>query len=293
VFKFLYRILCGFFLGVSVVAPGFSGSIIAITMGIYQDLLRIISNPFKQFKKNVKYCIPLGIGGLISAVLFVLTFRFLFDAYPKAMYLLFIGLIAGNVPVILAEIKKCGFQKRYLIGGAVAFAAALALSMLSEGIQTAQGSEALSIVWYIWVLGGLAGGVTALVPGMSVTMVLMVIGVYSPALFAADRLLHLDFAYLVPAAFFGAGAVAGLVLSSRGIGFIFKKYPGSTNSIVLGIMSGALVGVLIRSIQITDASFTWQLGSVMLAAGLAVSILFAIMGKKMNKEEDVAEPDVT
>ena len=62
VFKFLYRILCGFFLGVSVVAPGFSGSIIAITMGIYQDLLRIISNPFKQFKKNVKYCIPLGIG---------------------------------------------------------------------------------------------------------------------------------------------------------------------------------------------------------------------------------------
>ena len=293
VFKFIYRVFCGFFLGVSVVAPGFSGSIIAITMGIYHDLLRIISNPFKKFKQNVKYCLPLAIGAAVSAVLFVLTFRFLFDAYPKAMYLLFIGLITGNIPVIFAQVKKCGFQKRYLIGGAIAFAAALILGILSESIQPAPGSEALSILWYVWVLGGIAGGVTALIPGMSVTMILMIIGVYSPALFAADRLLHLDFEYLIPSAIFGVSAVAGLVISSRGINYIFKKYPGFANSIVLGIMSGALAGILVRSIQIIDAGFTWQLGCIMLAAGLGVSIFFALIGKKMNKEESAGETSDT
>ena len=283
VIKFLYRVLCGFFLGVSIVAPGFSGSIIAITMGIYQDLLRIISNPFKDFKKNVVYCVPLAIGAAISAVLFVLTFRYLFDAYPKATYLLFIGLIAGNLPIILAQVRKCGFQKRYLIGGTVAFAAALVLGVFTEGLQPATGQDALSVVWYIWVLGGIAGGVTALIPGMSVTMVLIVIGVYSPALITAEQLLRLNFENFIPFAIFFAGAVAGLVLSSRGIRYIFKKYPGFSNSMVLGFMTGALAGILIRSIQIVDASFSWQLGCIMLAAGLCVSMLFAVLGKTMNK----------
>ena len=66
--KFLYRIFSGFFLGISLFAPGFSGSIAAIIMGVYQDLVRIISNPFKQFKQNIIFCLPLIIGALISAV---------------------------------------------------------------------------------------------------------------------------------------------------------------------------------------------------------------------------------
>ena len=288
VIRFLYRILCGFFLGISIVAPGFSGSIIAITMGIYQDLLRIMSNPFKQFKQNVKFCIPLAIGAAISAVLFILTFRYLFDAYPKATYLLFIGLIAGNVPVIFSAIKKCGFHKRYLIGGAIAFAAALALGVFAMDIQAAPDSEALSVAWYLWAVGGLAGGVTALIPGMSVTMILIVVGVYGPLLFIADQLLHFNFAFFIPAMVFGVCAIAGLVLSSRGIHFIFKKYPGFANSLVLGFMSGALIGILVSSMRISDLSFSWQLGGIMLAAGLGVSVLFVLLGKIMNKGP---EPD--
>ena len=58
--KFLYRVLCGFFLGLSVFAPGFSGSVIAITMGIYKDLVGIASNPFKRFKQNVCTCVSRG-----------------------------------------------------------------------------------------------------------------------------------------------------------------------------------------------------------------------------------------
>src|SRR5215510_11894359 len=92
--KILYRIFCGFFLGLSVFAPGFSGSVIAIIMGIYQDLVRIASNPFKRLKENILFCIPLAIGAALSAVLFVILFSFLFDRYEKATYLLFVGLIA-------------------------------------------------------------------------------------------------------------------------------------------------------------------------------------------------------
>ena len=64
--KFFYRIFCGFFLGLSIFAPGFSGSVIAIIMGVYQDMLRIVSNPFKRLKENILFCIPLGIGAEIE-----------------------------------------------------------------------------------------------------------------------------------------------------------------------------------------------------------------------------------
>ena len=305
--RFFYRILCGFFLGVSVFAPGFSGSIVAIIMGIYQDLLRIISNPFKSFKQNVKFCAPLAIGAAISAVLFVLTFKYLFETYEKATYLLFVGLVAGNLPIIFADVKKCGFQKRYLIAGTGAFAVALALGVLAMNIQSASGADIFSANWLIFMLGGLAGGITMLVPGMSVSMVLIVMGVYNQLILAAESLLQfmlslvsrtqsvdmagnidqLNFTPLIQFSLFLVFAVIGLVSASRGIKYIFEKYPGFSNSTVLGFMSGSLIGILVKSLQMNDANFNWLLGFIMLAVGLGISMLFVVLGKTMNKTQSL------
>ena len=282
-FRFLYRVLCGFFLGISVVAPGFSGSIVAITMGIYQDLLRIVSNPFKNFKQNFFFCLPLGVGAAVSAVLFVLTFRFLFEAHTKATYLLFIGLIAGNFPVIFREIKKCGFKMIYLLGGGGAFIAALVFGLLAVRLGTASEAVAEPVSIFLWALGGFAGGITALVPGMSVTIVLIIAGVYSQLIVAAESMLRFDFTHLFPFAVFCVCAIAGLVIASRGIKYIFSKHPGFSNSTVFGFMSGALIGILIDSLRMDDANFTWLSGCIMLAAGLGISMMFLLLGKPANK----------
>ena len=287
--RFLYRILCGFFLGVSVFAPGFSGSIIAIVMGVYQDLLRIISNPFKDFKRNVIYCVPLAIGAAISAVLFILTFKRLFDAYEKATYLLFVGLIAGNIPIIFAEVKKCGFQKRYLVGGIAAFTAALVFGVYAMSGENSSSASGLTANWLILGLGGFVGGATALIPGMSVTTVLILMGLYSQLIYAADTLLHFETTYLIRFGFFGVCAVAGLVVASRVIKTVFGKYPGFSNATVLGFMSGSLVSILVKGIRIGEPGFNWLLGGGMLAAGLAVSMLFVVLGKRMNKDEALKE----
>ena len=285
VVHFFYRILCGFFLGISVFAPGFSGSIVAIIMGIYQDLLRIISNPFKQFKQNVKYCLPLAIGVGFSAVLFILTFKYLFETYEKATYLLFVGLVAGNLPIIFSEIRKCGFKKHYLAGGAVSFAAALALGIFAMGIEYTSGAEALQVDLPVLALGGLAGGVTALIPGMSVSVILIIIGVYSQLIIMAESLLHLDFGYLVPFGVFLVCAAVGLVSTSRGIKKVFEKFPGFSNVTVFGFMTGSLIGILVQSLKVSDADFNWLLGCAMLAVGLGISMLFVVLGKKMGKQE--------
>jgi putative membrane protein len=298
VMRFFYRILCGFFLGVSIFAPGFSGSIVAIAMGIYQDMLRIISNPFKPFKQNAKFCFPLLLGVAISAVLFILTFEYLFDTYEKATYLLFVGLVVGNLPVILTEAKKCGFKKRYLIGGISAFAAAFSLGVFAIGIESATGSDVYHSNLLLWALGGFVGGISALIPGMSVSIILMLIGIYYHLLHAVgsllqiikaiyDHLVHaavlqLDLTYLLPFGLFCVFAVVGLVAASKVIKLIFKKYPGFSNITVFGFVSGSLIAILIQSLQLNDPNFNWLQGCVMLAVGAGFSMLFLVLGKKMK-----------
>ena len=281
--KFLYQTLCGFFLGISIFAPGFSASIIAIAMGIYHDLLRIISNPFKALKKNIIFCLPLAIGALISAVLFIFTFKYLFDTHTKATYLLFVGLITGNLPIIFGEVKKSVFKKHYLIGGISAFAVALILGVFSIGIIPAPGADRLAVSIPLLLLGGFVAGIAMLVPGMSVTIVLMIFGIYNQLITEAEALLHLDFSYIVPIGLFLVCTVAGLAAASRGIKYVFEKYPGLSNTTVFGFITGALIGVFVQGVQVIDPSFNWLLGCAALVVGLGISMLFAIMGKKVNK----------
>jgi len=281
--RFLYRVFCGFFLGISIFAPGFSGSVIAIIMGVYQDIISIIAAPFKRLKQNIIFCFPLAIGVAISAVLFVVALKFLFETYEKATYLLFAGLIAGNMPVIFAEIKKGRFRKHYLAGGGGAFAAALILGVLTVASGPAPGIDGITSNLPLLALSGFAGGVTALVPGMSVSLVLIILGVYGQIIFAAESLLHMDFTYVMHLGLFGLCAVSGLVFASKGIKVVFEKFPGLANSMVFGFVAGSLIGIIISSLRIEDANFNWLLGIIVVAAGLGASMLFVVMGRVMRK----------
>ena len=280
--KFFYRVFCGFFLGLSAFTPGLSGSIIAISMGIYQDLVRIASNPFKRLKENMLFLLPLAVGTVISAIVFVIGIKFLLETYEKATYFLFAGLIAGNLPVIFAEVKKYKFKKRYLIGGAGAFFVALVLGAFTGGAAQVSGMEDIVISPLNLALGGLAVGMTALVPGLSVSTILIIMGVYGPLIFIADSLLRMNFSYLTQFGFFGVCAVGGLVLIAKGIKAIFQKHPGLANTVVLGFIAGSLLGILKQSLQMSDANFSALLGAAMLAMGLGISMLFVVLGKAMD-----------
>ncbi|MDR1766764.1 MAG: DUF368 domain-containing protein [Lachnospiraceae bacterium] len=282
--RFLYRTLCGFFLGLSIFAPGFSGSVIAIIMGFYHDLVRIASNPFKDFKKNVVYCLPLGIGVVLSGVLFVLLFAYLFDHYEQATYFLFIGLIAGNIPSILGEVKKSGFRRGYIIGICAAFAISLFLALVSAGLVKPAGAAGMQSPLWLFALGGFIAGAAALVPGMSVSMLLILTGIYGELIFIANALLHLELSYLLPFCVVALCTAVGLVAASRLIKYVFRSYPGIANSLVLGFMCGSLIGILVNALRMDTPGFTWWLGAVMLAIGLGICAVFVVLGNMMGAE---------
>lgn len=276
---FFYRMLCGAFLGISVIAPGISGSIMAVMMGIYDDLINIISNPFKNFKKNFVYLLPMVIGAGVSMLLLIQALDFLFEHYPVPAYLLFMSLIAGSIPTVIKEARKDKIKKRYFIGVFFALAFALSIGLLAKSefvvaVDTANtASTAMRI--YLPVSGGVAG-MMSMIPGMSVSMVLMMFNVYEPLLEAASSL---DVMTIMPV---GIAFVVGMVLFSNITKMVFKKFRTLAFLMVLGFMTGSIISIFPGFP--TDL-LNWVLTIIAVAVGLTISYIFKLLGKKFNVDD--------
>lgn len=274
--SFLYRIFCGFFLGISIFAPGVSGSVMAVVMGIYPRLIDIVSNPFKEFKKNVAYLFPMGIGALLSLVMFVIVFDFLFETYKTATYLLFMGLIAGNLPVVYKDATRDGVKWYYIIGMLIAIGLAILPGILRTPEQI-QNTETVSLLTI--GIAGLVGGGAGIIPGMSVSMVLMVPGIY-------EYMLHAIKTINIPIiATFVISFAVGMVAFSHIIKFVLKRFHGLAYSMVFGFICGSFVSIYM-GLPKDDAHFNWLIGAVALIIGLGISLLFVFLSKKFNSNND-------
>lgn len=290
--NFFYRMLCGAFLGISVIAPGISGSIMAVMMGIYDELINIISNPFKNFKKNFFYLLPMVIGAGISMLLLLKALDFLFAQYTVPAYLLFMSLIAGSIPSVIDEAKQKPIKKRYFIGTALAFAFALTIGLLAKSqfainIDTTD-ITSLGMRVYLPVCGGISG-MMSMVPGMSISMLLMMFGIYEPLLNLANELMLVERFFTAPwlsevliVFTIVIAFLIGMVLFSNITKRVFKKYHSLGFLMVLGFMSGSLVSVFPG---LPSGWLDWVLSVVAIAVGLSISYLFKILGKKFNVKE--------
>lgn len=287
--NFFYRMLCGAFLGISVIAPGISGSIMAVMMGIYDNLITIISNPFKNFKKNFMFLLPMGIGAIISMLLLLKALDFLFTYYTVPAYLLFMSLIAGSIPTVVEEAKKEKIKKTYFIGTAVALIFALTVGFLAKsnltvGINTANTSS-VAMKIYLPICGGIAG-MMSMLPGMSISMLLMMFGVYEPLLKLVNGIMPPDtwFKQIWWQDVFTVATVVlvfliGMVLFSNITKIILNKHHSFGFLTVLGFMTGSLISVFPG---LPKGILNWLLSFIAIAIGLSISYLFKILGKKFN-----------
>jgi len=272
---------CGFFLGLSIFAPGFSGSIIAIIMGIYPDLINVIAQPFKKIKENIIFCLPISIGAILSGILFILTFNLLFDSYIKATYLLFAGLIIGNIPIIFREIKKYPWEKKFLLYGCIAFFSSLILSIWAIGIN--QNTDVLNINLILLAISGIIAGTIVFIPGMSISMVLIIMGVYSSLIHIAESFIFLDFRFIIPFSIFLLGTLIGIIITAKGIKHILDNHQELSNWIIFGFMGGSLSGLIYEIFKINDGDFNLIFGIVMLSFGLSISAAFLLIANKFAK----------
>ena len=273
--KIIQDILRGALIGLANIIPGVSGGTMMVSMGIYDTVIGCINSLFKDFKRCVRVLWPYVVGMGLGILLLAKLITFLLGTYPLQTNLTFIGLIFGGLPAILAQMK--GDRKG--VAGAVAFCAAFALVVILQLIGEGDGHDAtlafsLGQVIILFIMGVIASA-TMVIPGVSGSMMLMLLGYYNPIVGTVSRmvdaLLHVNIGeifaccqVLVP---FGLGVVIGIFAIAKLIEMLLRRYKGPTYCAILGLVAASPVAILMATNLQGVSLIAWVAGIALFGAG--------------------------
>ena len=234
--------LKGMVFGIANIIPGVSGGTIALTLGIYEDLIKALSNILKSFKKSMSLLIPFGLGTAISIVVFSKIINYTLTKFPTMTILFFIGLIIGGLPLITEKVKGKKVKVRYIVLMLLTFAFILGISFLNEnGNNVVLSSN--PITYILLFLVGVVAAATMVIPGISGSFVLMLLGYYKPIINTIDELTSFNNVFqniliLIP---FGLGVVIGIITIAKLLEYLFKKYKTETYYAIIGFIVASII----------------------------------------------------
>ena len=280
--KLINQILRGAVIGVANIIPGVSGGTMMVSMGIYDTLIHCITHLFSDFKKSIKTLLPYAIGMLVGIVALASLLTFLFDNYPLPTYTAFIGLILGGLKPLLNKVDKKKLNAVSIGIFVLFFALIVVMAMTGDVTNPESINVDLGQMLILLVMGCIASA-TMIIPGVSGSMVLMLLGYYSPILNAVsglkDAVFAMDFAAMLnpvlTLAPFGLGVVLGIFGVAKLIEVLVARVPTPTYCGVLGLVVASPVAILIRA-ELTSVTFgIVAISVVTFAIGFAAAALLA------------------
>lgn len=248
--NFIILFIKGIFVGVANIIPGVSGGTLAVVLNIFDKLIYSINNLFKDFKKSILFLIPIGLGAVFGIVAFSSLIEFGLTEYSLPTNLLFVGLVAGSIPLIYRNAISKERKSMDLVLGIGAFLVVVLLSYIeSHSVETASTESFLSIKLF---LAGVIASSAMIIPGISGSFLLMLMGLYDNVIFALssikDYLLDVTnislmfqiIGILLPMAI---GIVIGVFLVSKVIEIAFTKAYSTTYYIILGLILGSIYSI--------------------------------------------------
>lgn len=255
--KFL-NFLRGVVIGVSNIIPGVSGGTMAVVMGIYDKLISSITNFFKNPKKNFIFLFQIAIGAIVGIIAFSKLIQFLLFNYQEQTNFFFIGLILGSCPILFKKATEKKINSINYIWFLGTFILLISMGLLKEPSTTVSVVTTLDVKSCISILlAGFIAAATMILPGVSGSFVLMLLGLYETMVSAVSD-------FNIPLLFAGGiGALLGLVTTTKLIESLFNRYPQTAYMAILGLVLGSVFTIF--------PGFTMGLG------GLA-SIVLGILG---------------
>ncbi|WBL17417.1 DUF368 domain-containing protein [Sutcliffiella sp. NC1] len=234
--KNLFR---GMLMGITELVPGVSSGTLAFILGIYDRLIDSISGFFsKNWRKHLTFLIPLGLGMVISLVAFSRIMKFLLVNHEQPTHFLFLGLIIGILPLLYRESDMGNsFKVKHYTLMFIAIIPVILLELLREPeAATIVEISNLSTFGYLFLSGWLAS-MAMLLPGISGSLVLVILGMYTTA---TTALSELNFPIIVS---IGLGVIVGFILSSKIIKFLLYTFPKATFAVIIGLVIGSTYAV--------------------------------------------------
>ena len=242
----------GFCMALADSVPGVSGGTIAFILGFYDRFLNALHSLFGKDadarKSAVIYLLKLGLGWIFGMGACVLTLSRLFEAHIYFMSSLFLGLTLASFPFVLrAEKKSLRGQERYAPFALFGLLLVVLLTLLranTVGVAIRFADAPVWMLGYIFLSGAVA--ITAMVlPGISSSTILLIAGVYLPAIQAIRAFLGFDFSVFPGLCALGLGMIAGVGLSIHAIRAALRKYRSQMVWMILGLMAGSLYAIVL------------------------------------------------
>lgn len=277
------NIIRGILIGIANVIPGVSGGTMAVSLGIYDKIISSVTGIIRHFKESVLFLLQLFIGMGIGIVGFAYVIEFLFEKYPFPTAMAFIGLIIGGIPMMVdaLQLDLRRAHRKIGIGHGIAFlllfALAVALPLMGTGTEATLSTLQVQTIFILFFIGMITSA-TMVVPGVSGSMVLLILGYYNSIIGEItgflDALRAMDLngighgvAVLAP---FGIGVIVGIVVIAKLIEWLFAHYRALTYSAILGLIAASPFAIFINQYKAGTLSFTIPgviIGVVLMLAG--------------------------
>lgn len=259
-------LLKGFIIGLGKIIPGLSGSMLAISMGVYQRLIDCINNFFKDIKKNSVFLFKVFVGVLLGIVIFSkIILNFLSNYYIITMFL-FIGLIIGGFDGIKKEME-------YRNNKIILITIIITLLLASLNIEGEFNSNNIFYCFFYFFFVGIIDAVTMVIPGISGTATLMMIGAYNILMETFSNIFSLsilmnNLTIMLP---FSFGMIVGIAFSVKLINYLFLHYKQTTYNMIMGFAISSIITMALKCINSSYNFLNLIIAFVLLFVGIYLS----------------------
>lgn len=241
--KSLILFLKGLVIGLGKIIPGVSGSLLAISLGVYEEALNKIESIWKTKKESLFFLFPLGVGILLSVLFASNIMLYFLNSYYVFTVMVFIGLIVGTVPGIIKKQKIT--NKDFLIIGGIVFL----FFLLDTNLKLPEFVPCKSFFCYIYIIFlGFLDALTTVLPGISGTATYMMLGSYNFVLTLFSSPLEMPFYCIL----FAIGLILGIFIMIKVVNYCFKKHEHTTWIAIIGFLFSSILSLVLKIIDLVN-----------------------------------------
>lgn len=271
---FILNIIRGVFMAFADSVPGVSGGTIAFIMGFYNELILSINSLIS--KKNVipkkqalRFLLTIGLGWIIGIILSVLFIASIFEEEIYAISSLFIGFILFSIPVIIKQEKTSIYNHKcyipYLLLGILIVSVITYFNPLAGGSKITFSFYQLSPWLAVYVfLSGMIAISAMILPGISGSTLLLIMGLYTHIIGAVKQILLFDFSIVPVLLIFICGIFTGILFIVKLLSQLLKNHRPQMIYLILGLMIGSIYAVIMGPMTLENSlpplsftSFHW------------------------------------
>ena len=291
----------GLLIGSSMTVPGVSGGTMAILLGIYDRLIAAISHFTKDIKGNVWFLLKFCFGAVIGFAALASVIGDLLEMFPIPVSCFFLGAIIGGIPALYRKTKESRFKVSSVLYILLGMGIVLGIGFLpQELIPEIGGLNFTSLL--IWLVAGLVVSLALVLPGISTTHMLMVLGIYTTMSTAIKTVLVWLKSLLggtPPQENVGQAVMfltllvistlIGVFLITRPLEWTMKKFPHQTYCIIMGFVVGSLADIakdtVWPALQVEQAVWKWAITGVVSVITLAAGMAGILFLSRFSEEE--------